>query len=206
MAFSHRRSVESMKRFYDWFHRHYWIIERGLEPRLGRIVAGTFAAIPGVRGKSALDYACGSGLLTVPLARLFRAVEGHDLSEGMLSRAARRASAAGVRISFGRGNILEPEEPEGSFDYVFVSFALHLFSPADMARILRRLLLIARNAVVVIDHGRRWNPLTALVEWLEGSHYDQYVRTDFAAMAREIGAVSFEEREIEGCSVMAFYR
>ncbi|MBN1532032.1 MAG: class I SAM-dependent methyltransferase [Spirochaetes bacterium] len=207
MTFSRRRrTADSMKRLYDWFHRYYWIIERGLGPRLERIVAGTVTAIPGVREKTALDWACGSGLLTVPLARLFRSVEGRDLSAGMLARAARRAAAAGLDIPFREGNILEPREPERSFDYVFVSFALHLFPPEEQEGILRRLLRIAREAVVVIDHGRRWNPATAIVEWLEGSHYDRYLKTDFAAMARATGAARFEERTIEGYSLLLFHR
>ena len=195
-----------MKRLYNWFHKYYGFIERSLGPVLGKVMNSALISVPDASGKTALEYACGSGLLTLRLAGIFKSVEGIDASIGMLRRANKRAHDAGLVIHFREGNILEPGEPPASFDYVFVSFALHLFSPEDETFILKKLLAIAREAVIVIDHGRKRDALTAFVEWLEGSYYDRFITQDFAAVAGEIGAARFEEHSIEGCSVMFFYQ
>lgn len=200
----HRRSAESMTGLYDWFHRHYGAIEKSLGPTLARVVDDAVAPLPGIARKSAIEYACGSGLLTLQLARLFATVRGRDASKGMLSRARTRAADAVISIEFAEGNILSPAEAPKSYDYVFVSFALHLFKPGEAVAILRQLLAVAREAVIIIDHGRRWDLLTAIVEWIEGGYYDQFIRTDFQAVARAIGARGLDERQIADCTYLAF--
>ncbi len=97
----------------------------------------------------------------------------------------------------------DPDEPPGSYDYVFVSFALHLFSPEKEAAILRSLLRIARIAVVIIDHGMKWEPFTALIEWIEGSCYDKFIGLDFNSIGKQIGAV-VEEKQVYDCTVLIF--
>jgi len=57
----------------------------------------------GLSGKlHILDAACGTGSITIPLARMGHAVIGVDLSESMLDIAAQKARAAGLRIPFVR--------------------------------------------------------------------------------------------------------
>ena len=131
-------------------------------------------------------------------------VTGRDLSSGMLERAKQRAMEAGRTVSFHEGNILAIDEPDGSFDYVFVSFALHLFSPQVEAAILHHLFRVAKKCVIIIDHSKRWEFMVALVEWIEGGHYDQYLTVDFKTLAQDIGCRSFEEVQIEDCAVMTF--
>jgi ubiquinone/menaquinone biosynthesis C-methylase UbiE len=199
-----RRSHESMKQLYNWFHACYGIIERSLGPALDKVVSECVKPIPDAGNKTAIEYACGSGLLTLKIAPFFKSVEARDLSGGMLSRARDRARKAGLDIAFREGNILAIDEKERSHDWVFVSCALHLFPPEDEAAILSRLLSVAREGVMIIDHNKQWNPLAALVEWLEGSFYDAFIKTDFSAVARKIGVRLFEEKTIGKCSVMTF--
>jgi ubiquinone/menaquinone biosynthesis C-methylase UbiE len=196
-----------MKRLYNWFHNYYGSIEKSLGPKLDKIINGSMGGLPGAKNKTALEYACGSGLLSLKLARLFGSVEGRDLSEGMIGRARGRAAEEGAgNATFRIGNILAPDEEADSYDYVFVSFALHLFSPETEIKILKQLLRIAREAVIIIDHGRKWNIATAIIEWLEGGYYDVFIRQDFGQFAKTIGAARFSEEEIEDCSVLMFWK
>lgn len=199
-----RRSIESMKRLYNWFHAYYGIIEKSLGPTLDEVVADCIASIHDARRKTALEYACGSGLLTLKIAPFFKSVDARDLSGAMLSRARLRAREAGLDITFREGNILAADEEEKSYDWVFVSCALHLFSPDDATAILSRLLSVSREGVMIVDHKKKWTPPVALVEWLEGSYYRAFIKTDFSAVAQKIGARLFEERAIGKCSVMTF--
>lgn len=202
-----RRSHDSMKRLYNRFHNYYGGIERSLGPKLDNVLSRTVAGFPDIKNRTVLEYACGSGLLSLKLARLFKSLEGRDSSEGMIGRARRRADAEGVgNASFRAGNILEPDEEPDSYDYVFVSFALHLFSPETEMKILGHLLRIAREAVVIIDHGRKWSIVTAVVEWLEGGYYDVFIKQDFRQFAEMIGAAGFSEDEIDACSVLMFWK
>jgi ubiquinone/menaquinone biosynthesis C-methylase UbiE len=202
----HRRQPESMKRLYNWFHRYYGLVEGSVGPKVDRIISTHIASIPGIGTKTAIEYACGSGMLTLKLAEIFRSVDGRDASIGMLERARSRAKTQNRTAHFSEGDILRISESAGSFDYAFVSFALHLFPPAEEKRILENLLRVARVAVMVIDHGREWNPLTAFVEWMEGSYYDRFIKLNFGEMAKEIGAGGFLESQEDGLSFFAFYK
>ena len=64
-------------------------------------VAGTLAVLrdvlrPGVAPRRALDFGCGVGRLTIPLARVAERVVGVDVSPAMLAEARRNCDAAGV--------------------------------------------------------------------------------------------------------------
>jgi ubiquinone/menaquinone biosynthesis C-methylase UbiE len=193
-----------MKRLYDWFHRYYGPIERSLECTLDEVVRAKIATLENAREMTALDYACGSGGWTLKIAPHFRCVKGRDQSSGMLSRAQERARQAGCTVAFREGSILEIDDDDCSVDWVFVSFALHLFAPDTVVTILKNLLRVARKGVMIVDHSRKWGFGIAFAEWLEGSYYDQFIRTDFAAVAREIAADHFEEVVIGDAMVLTF--
>lgn len=53
----------------------------------------------GGAGRQTLDLACGTGRLTLPLARSGAEVTGGDLSEAMLAKARRRAAEEGLDLS-----------------------------------------------------------------------------------------------------------
>ncbi len=201
-----RRSPKSMKRLYNWFFRFYPRIENAIGMILDEVVEKKLKTIEGREKMTAVDYACGTGALTLKLAPLFQSVTGVDQSEGMLSRARKRASEEGLRIRFLEKNLLEIDEPGDSVDFTFISFALHLFPVPQQIEILAKLLHMSRRAVMVIDHSRKWDILTAAVEWLEGGYYDRFIRTDFAPIARQIGAASFDETAFDECLVLTFLK
>jgi ubiquinone/menaquinone biosynthesis C-methylase UbiE len=204
--FTRRRSQQSMKKLYNWFYAHYGIIEKSLTSTMEEVTQSVIRILPDVSKKSALEYACGSGLLSLQLARYFKTVEARDQSSGMLERARKRAETAHLTVHFNEGNILEIKENNNSYDWAFVSFALHLFAPEHEKDIVQKLLAVSRIGVIIIDHGKQWSPLSAFVEWLEGSYYDVFIKIDFSAFAKEIGASRFEEKTIKTSSVMIFYK
>jgi ubiquinone/menaquinone biosynthesis C-methylase UbiE len=206
MPLAHHRSPASMRAFYDRIYRIYPMIERSIDPILAEVEERWISTIPDAVRQTALEYACGSGSLSLVLGRRFGSVEGRDASERMIERARTRAAAAGLTISFRTGDLLAVDEPPDSFDHVFVSFALHLFSPEQVPDILRRLLAVARESVVIVDHPRRWSLGTAFMEWLEGSWYAPFIRTDFGETARRIGARSFQEQDTGRALVLRFSR
>lgn len=201
---AHRRDPVSMARFYDWFYRFYGGIEKTTSAIAGDVLAEFFGSKDGLSGKSALEYACGTGALSLKLAGLFGSVSARDSSVGMLSRAEERAREAKAKVDFRLGDMLDIRDAAKSFDWAFVSFALHLFSSRDEEMIISRLLRVAREGVFVIDHSRHWSPTTAFVEWIEGSHYDEYLRIDFEGLAHRAGAFGFKEYSRKDCSVFVF--
>jgi ubiquinone/menaquinone biosynthesis C-methylase UbiE len=144
--------------------------------------------------------------LSLKLARHFESVTARDQSEGMLARARSRAAQSGAIVRFQEGDILDIKDDHGSFDWVFVEFALHLFEPSQETAILRRLFDVSRQGVLIIDHNRHWSLPAAILEWLEGSYYDKFIKLDFAKTAVDIGCKSFAEDEIEECMILTFVK
>ena len=95
--------------------------------------------IPGIR---ALDVACGTGNLTLPLARAGALTTGLDIAPNLLQQARARAEAAGLRIAFDEGDAEQLPYPDASFDVVVSMFGA-MFAPrpevvaAELARVLR---------------------------------------------------------------------
>jgi SAM-dependent methyltransferase len=70
-------------------------------------------------GEPVLELACGSGRLTIPLAKEGANITGLDLSEDMLNLAKRKASKAGVNIRFTQGNMSSFDLGE-KFKFIFI--------------------------------------------------------------------------------------
>ncbi len=110
----------------------------------------------------------------------------------MLNKAHEKAAETEKNIVFKEGNILNIEEKPRSFDYAFVSFALHLFPEDKIKTILKKLYETASKKVIIIDHTLKWHPFMAFMEWIEGSYYDRFIRLDFRKIADEAGFKNFE--------------
>ena len=87
----------------------------------------------GIQPKKILDLACGTGSITVPLARRGYALTGLDLSSEMLALAQSKSDAAKVKIRFSEQNIAL-FSAGGDFDAVICSFdgINYLTSPGDV--------------------------------------------------------------------------
>jgi ubiquinone/menaquinone biosynthesis C-methylase UbiE len=193
-----------MQRLYNRIARFYGHIAGQLDQILDPVVKQRIATLPDASSSTALEYACGTGILSLKLAPLFKTVHSRDISTGMLDIAKKRAGNSFNNLQFSEGNILAIDEPENSYDYVFVSFALHLFPLETEKTIIRNLFKTARKAVVIIDHDRNWRLLMAITEWLEGGYYDQFIKFDFKKIACEINCISFSEEEFTMCRLLTF--
>ncbi len=114
------------------------------------VVAKTIAAgaeqfvhrVPPPPGALVLDVACGTGNVTIPLARLGAITTGVDIAPNLLVQARERAAAERLQISFDEGDAEALPYPDASFDFVFTMFGA-MFAPrpalvaAELARVLK---------------------------------------------------------------------
>jgi 2-polyprenyl-3-methyl-5-hydroxy-6-metoxy-1,4-benzoquinol methylase len=93
-------------------------------------------------GERVLDIACGTGNVTIPLARRGAMVTGLDMMPHLLEEARARAAREGLPIRFDEGFAETLPYPDGSFDVLVSMFGI-MFSPlpatvaSEMARVLR---------------------------------------------------------------------
>lgn len=204
------RDSDAMKRFYNWFHRFYGMVEANLGPSLEKAMHALDPHSQRYTGDSILEWACGSGGLGYQLIPRVDRYEGRDQSAGMLGRAHRKWSryqgSEKCRYDqppFFEGDMVCGPETGMEWDWIFMSFSLHLFDAETERKILARSLAHARKGVVVIDHEQRYQPLVALVERLEGSHYREFLELDFSEVARFLG-VGHRALSVPGLTVVEF--
>ena len=98
-----------------------------------------YVATAGERGGRILDLACGSGRLTIPLARSGLQVTGGDLSAKMLERARRSAEALTVELDLVQLDMRHFDLNGRTFDTIIVAMnsILHLHSLDDLSGFFR---------------------------------------------------------------------
>ncbi len=122
----------------------------------------------GQPGERALDLCCGTGDITLGLARRGVAVCGLDFSEPMLAVANQRLNTRklfpgdatrGVGVRFLRGDALSIPFPDAGFDLVTISYGLR--NLADWEAGLREMRRVVRpgGRVLVLDFGKPDHPL-----------------------------------------------
>ena len=93
-------------------------------------------------GAQVLDLACGTGNLSIPLARRGAQVTGVDIAPNLLEQARERAAAEGLGVVFEEGDAEQLPYPDGTFDAVVSMFGA-MFAPqhelvvAECARVLK---------------------------------------------------------------------
>ena len=114
-----------------------------LAREIGAPEAESFVARLGLEpGARVLDIACGTGNVTIPLARRGARAAGLDMMPHLLEEARARAAREGLPIRFDEGFAETLPYPDGSFDVVVSMFGI-MFSPlpatvvSEMARVLR---------------------------------------------------------------------
>jgi len=93
-------------------------------------------------GALVLDLACGTGNVSIPLARLGARVTGVDIAPNLLDQARERAAAEGLQICFEEGDAEQLPYSDAAFDAVVTMFGA-MFAPqservvAECARVLK---------------------------------------------------------------------
>jgi SAM-dependent methyltransferase len=173
-------------------------------------------------GGAVLELACGSGRLTLPLARDGHAVVGLDQSEAMLTAARDKARAAGVGVELIAGDMRDFALGR-AFSLVMVAqnSLLHLLTTDDLVRCLRRVRehlapggrfafdvfvpsprLLAREAGKRYEIGRYLHPtrgellLEETVEWNMAAQVNRATWYVSTAAARDVFVVPLHLRAI----------
>jgi demethylmenaquinone methyltransferase/2-methoxy-6-polyprenyl-1,4-benzoquinol methylase len=146
------------------------------------------AALP--RGGSALDLCCGTGDITLSLARGYpqaRAIVGLDFTMPMLRVAASRRAPASPMSAWLRADALRIPAPAGSFDCVTIAYGLR--NVADIDACLREIRRVLRpgGRLLVLDFGKPPNRFVARL-------YFSYLR----AAVPLFGRLFFGDRDTHG--------
>lgn len=176
---------ERTRRFFDKTGAAFLVIERVVVPEYRELLARL--RLP--HDLTVLDLGTGTGALALALAERGHQVTGFDFSEKLLRRARRLVPNA----TFEAHDIIELHDvSDRSYDLVVMSYVLHGMSPALRASVLRAAARIAKRQVLVIDYRRSGNALTRLIEWVEGPHYFEFVKTPFSETLHACGLIVSE--------------
>jgi SAM-dependent methyltransferase len=122
-----------------WIAGDFGAIAREIGPSGAEGFVDRMRLEPGAR---VLDIACGTGNVTIPLARRGAMVTGLDMMPRLLEEARARAAREGLPIRLDQGFAETLPYPDGSFDVLVSMFGI-MFSPlpstvaSEMARVLR---------------------------------------------------------------------
>ncbi|HTW48207.1 MAG TPA: methyltransferase domain-containing protein [Acidobacteriaceae bacterium] len=157
------------------------------EDILERIVRAARPTAP----DTALDVACGPGLLVCGLASFVRHATGIDLTPAMLDQARRTQVAQGIaNVSWDQGDVSAMPYADGRFDIVTCRFAFHHFSqPLPVLREMRRVCRTGGRVVVAdsAPEAGRDDAFNAMERLRDPSHTRALPPEEMAALFVEAG-------------------
>ena len=172
-------------------------------------------------GTKALDVACGTGNVAIPLARLGAEVTGVDIATNLLAQARERAAAEGLTATFDEGDAEQLPYGDGAFDAVVTMFGA-MFAPrpelvaSELARVLKPGGLLAMA---------NWNPasftgkmfrvgskhvppahgLAAPVMWGDEATVRERLAPTFTEIKTELISIDFD-MPVNPAGAVAFFR
>ena len=121
-----------------------------------------------------LDVATGTGILAAAFAWRGHRVTGYDFSEKLLKRAKKRFP----EITFKTFDLVElHQHPSASIDIVSAGYLLHGLSRPFRKRVLHHISRISSRFVVIFDYSGDGGWFVRLIEWIERSHYQEFIST-----------------------------
>ncbi len=134
-----QRFFRRWRRFYDLLA---WPIAHAYRKTVRQLDPGP--------GRSILDICTGTGQIALRCAARGATVVGIDISNDMLACARRKA--AGFSVEFRRMDARHLEFPDGHFDGVVLSFALHDMPRKVRLAVLREACRVTDKRVVILDY------------------------------------------------------
>ncbi|HJY64860.1 MAG TPA: methyltransferase domain-containing protein [Ignavibacteria bacterium] len=140
-------------RFYDWLAAAYTL---GREQRMRE---RTLDAASVAVDDHVLDVGCGTGSLVIAAKRRVGqsgSVNGVDASGEMISYAKKKASSCGLSVSFDVAAAQTLPFPDGMFDVVLCSLALHHIPEGDRSDALAEMRRVLKpgGKVLILEFGR----------------------------------------------------
>ena len=166
-------------------------------------------------GEKVIDIACGTGALSLVMARSAGHVTGIDLSEDMITTASRTAQKRRVsNVSF---SLLDATDlssfPDLSFDVAVSTLAMHQFDPETGVRVLGEMSRRAKRIIKADYNCPMRNGPAAWLSWsieraARGDHYRNFrqymARGGLERLATEAGlAIILRDERGEGVFVIA---
>lgn len=166
-------------------------------------------------GEKVIDIACGTGALSLVMARNAGHVTGIDLSEDMITTARRIAQKRQAsNVSFG---LLDATDlscfSDLSFDVAVSTLAMHQFEPETGVKVLREMSRLAKRIIIADYNCPMRNGPAAWLSWsieraARGDHYRNFrqymARGGLARLAAEAGlAIITRDERGEGVFVIA---
>ena len=143
-------------------------------------------------GQSVLDIGCGTGSLALAAKRRvgpFGSVHGIDASPEMIARARKKASKAGVDVTFTNSVVEELPFPDGHFDAVLSTLMLHHLPSAAREQCMHetRRVLKPGGRVLAVDFGGVTGDRKSLIE-----HFHRHGRVDVHDIVKLLSDVGLE--------------
>ena len=153
-----------------------------------------FYLLGDIRGKTVLDFGCGTGENAVPLVKRGARVIGMDISPDLIALARKRLSDANLEARIEVGSAYDTGLPDESVDVIFCIALIHHL---DIARVVKEMLrVLARDGVVILQEPVRFSRTYSFLRSLLPAHED-ISQFEHPLTREELGALTegFEVRE-----------
>lgn len=129
-----------------------------------------FHLLGDIRGKTVLDFGCGTGENIIPLVERGARVTGMDISPDLIALARKRLNDASLEARLKIGSAYDTGFPDESVDVIFCIALIHHL---DIARVVEEMLrILAKDGVVVLQEPIRFSRGYAFLRSLLPAHED----------------------------------
>lgn len=166
-------------------------------------------------GMKILDICCGTGGVSLELAKRGAEVTGIDISQGMIEQAIAKAETLkqngfeDLSAKFELMSACGLEFEDNSFDLATVCMALHEMPPERLKLAMSEMARVAKDGIIVADYnipkrGVRRYMLLALIafEYWESPNFKEFSRLDFKEAFAAIGLKPDVNRRVRAFKVM----
>lgn len=168
----------------------YPLIEMSLIPQYRRALSKLDLS----NNLNVLDFATGTGILAAAFFDRGHSVQGYDFSPRLLKRARKKFP----HIKFDQIDLFELNTINmPKVDIVSIGYLLHGLSPDLRKNILRKAADLTSEYVIIFDHSNHTSWIVKIIEYLEGSHYKEFISADHKQMFAEVDLKIIEEFTVD---------